>query len=99
MKKEKMESFVELHVCNHAREDREACAAKGASELTDELKKWAKANHKGEIKVVRSGCLGKCEKGIALACYPEKNFFVEVVPSDAEEIKKGLLEALRKAKA
>lgn len=98
MKKEKMDSYVELHVCNHSRDKDEDCASKGAKDLTDKLKKWAKENHKGEVKVIRSGCLGMCSQGIAMACYPEKNFIVEATPDDVEEIKKGLKEALKKAK-
>lgn len=93
-----METYVELHICNHGRENGEDCLSKGAKDLTDTLKKWGKENHKGDIKVVRSGCLGQCEHGIAMSCYPEKNFYLEVKPTDVEEIKKGLKEALQKAK-
>lgn len=95
MNKEKMKTQVEVFICNHSRDDSDNCAALGAKELTDKLKKWAKEEHKGEIKVYRSGCLGKCSEGIAIACYPEKNFLLEVKPDDAKEIKKGLEEALK----
>lgn len=95
MKKEKLKSQIEVFVCNHHRDNDEACAEKGAKELTDKLKKWAKEEHKGEIKVYRSGCLGKCSEGIAIACYPEKKFLLEVTPDDLNEIKQGLKEALK----
>jgi predicted metal-binding protein len=98
MKKEKLKTEIEIYICNHSREDRESCAALGSSELTDKLKKWAKSEHKGEIKVVRSGCLGKCSEGIAIACYPKKKFLLDVTLDDAEEIKEGLEETLRKIK-
>ncbi|HXH73823.1 MAG TPA: (2Fe-2S) ferredoxin domain-containing protein [Bacteriovoracaceae bacterium] len=98
MKHEKMESLVELHVCNYSRDNAESCSDKGAKELTDNLKKWVKENHKGEMKVFRSGCLGKCENGIAMACYPEKKYILNARAEDAEEIKKGLKEALQKIK-
>lgn len=94
MKKEKIHTKLEVYICNHERDDKEACAQKGSKELTDKLKKWAKEEHKGEIKVFRSGCLGKCSEGIAIACYPEKKFLLEVTPEDIKEIKKGLKEAL-----
>ncbi|MCM2349975.1 MAG: (2Fe-2S) ferredoxin domain-containing protein [Bacteriovoracaceae bacterium] len=94
MKKEKLKSQIEVFVCNHHRDNEEACAGKGAKELTDKLKKWAKEEHKGEIKVYRSGCLGKCSEGIAIACYPEKKFLLEVTADDFKEIKQGLEEAL-----
>ncbi len=96
MKKEKLKTQVEVFVCNHKRDGDECCFDKGAKELTDHLKKWSKESHKGEIKIFRSGCLGRCSEGIAIACYPEKKFLLEVTKDDAAEIKKGLIEALNK---
>lgn len=98
MKKEKLKTQVEVFVCNHSRTGNEACFEKGAKDLTDKLKKWSKEEHKGDIKVFRSGCLGKCSEGIAIACYPEKKFLLDVTTDDLKEIKKGLEEALEKAK-
>jgi (2Fe-2S) ferredoxin len=96
MKNEKMKSDLEVFICNHKRDDSENCADRGAKELTDKLKKWAKEDPDRRIKVYRSGCLGKCSEGIAIACYPEKKFLLEVTPEDAKEIKEGLQEALDK---
>lgn len=96
MKKENITTKVEVYICNFERETGESCGALGAKGLTDDLKKWAKEEHKGDIKVVRSGCLGACEKGIAIACYPEKSLLHHVTKNDGEEIKKGLREALEK---
>jgi len=98
MKKEQLETKFEIFVCNHKREDGECCFDKGSKDLTDDLKKWAKDNYRSEMKVYRSGCLSKCSEGIAIACYPEKKFLLEVKTSDAQEIKKGLEEALKKFK-
>jgi predicted metal-binding protein len=98
MKDEKIKSTVEVFVCNHSREHEEACFEKGAKDLTDKLKKWAKEETNKEIKVVRSGCLGKCSEGIAIACFPEKKYLLDVKNEDLEEIKKGLLEALQELK-
>jgi len=98
MKKEKMTSLIDVHICNYSRENGEDCATKGAKEITDELKKWSKENFKGEVKVFRGGCQGKCSEGISVACYPERSFFLNVTPMDTDEIKKGLIEALRDAK-
>jgi predicted metal-binding protein len=95
MKKEKIKTQVEIFVCNYSRDGKsESCADKGAIEMTDKLKKWTKEEHKGDIKVYRSGCLGKCSEGIAIACYPSKKMLLEVTPDDMKEIKKGLQEAL-----
>ncbi|MGE3609232.1 MAG: (2Fe-2S) ferredoxin domain-containing protein [Bacteriovoracaceae bacterium] len=90
MKQESIKSKIDVFVCNHKRDSDEDCFGKGAKELTDNLKKWAKENHKGEIKIFRSGCLGKCSEGIAIACFPEKKFFLEVNTNNEEDIKKAI---------
>ena len=92
MKEKKVDSKIEVYVCNFGKE----CSKKGSPELADKLKKWAKEEHKGEIKVIRSGCLGQCDDAIAIACYPEKKFLLDVKEDDFKEIKKGLEEALEK---
>lgn len=99
MKNEKLKTEVEVFICNHQRDGEDSCYDKGAKDLTDKLKKWSKEEHKGDIKVYRSGCLGKCSEGIAIACYPSKKFLLEVTPDDAKEIKKGLEEALSEARS
>ena len=89
---------MEVFICNHRRDDDEDCFSKGSKELTDKLKKWAKEETNKEIKVFRSGCLGKCSEGIAMACFPEKKYILEVKVDDYKEIKKGLEEALKELK-
>jgi (2Fe-2S) ferredoxin len=93
MKSEKFKSQIEVFVCN-----KESCCEKGAKELTDKLRKWVKEEHKGDIKIFRSGCLGRCEEGISIACFPENKYLLEVKLEDCKEIKKGLIEALEKLK-
>lgn len=94
MKEENIKTKMEIYICAHQRDQDQSCADKGAKELTDKLKKWAKEEHQGEIKVYRSGCLGKCSEGIAIACYPEKKFLLDVTVDDCETIKEQLKEAL-----
>lgn len=88
MKNEKLKTKIEIYVCNHSRDGSDNCADLGAKDLTDKLKKWAKEEHKGDVKVYRSGCLGKCSEGIAIACYPSKRILLEVRPDDSKEIKR-----------
>lgn len=90
---------MEVFVCNHHRDGDENCFDKGAKELTDKLKKWSKEETNKEIKVFRSGCLGKCSEGMALACFPQKKFILDVKEDDLKEIKKGLIEALEELKS
>ncbi len=92
MKETAIRSTLEVYVCNFGK----SCSKYGSPELADGLKKWAKNEHEGAIKVVRSGCLGQCDDAIAVACYPERKFILGVRPDDFEELKKGLEEALEK---
>ncbi len=99
MKNEKMNSNLEIYICNYDRPGEDSCYAKGSKELTDDLKKWAKEESQKGLKVIRGGCLGKCSEGIAIACYPKKEFLLEVKKEDIGEIKKGLKEALDQLKS
>ena len=94
MKKENISSQLEVYICNFKRDSGENCFDRGAKELTDNLKSWAKKEYPKDIKVVRGGCIGKCSEGIAIACYPDKKYILEAKLEDEEEIKKGLIEAL-----
>jgi predicted metal-binding protein len=98
MKEEQLKSIMEVFVCNHKRENEECCFDKGSKELTDKLRKWTKEELNKEIVFYRGGCMGRCSEGIALACYPQKKFMLDVKQTDFEEIKEGLKEALDKLK-
>lgn len=39
-----------------------------------------------EVKIIKTGCFGLCQKGPIMAVYPEKVFYCHVKPQDAEEI-------------
>lgn len=98
MKSEKLKSAVEIHVCNHRRDNDENCYDKGAKDLTDKLKKWSKEETDKQVKVFRAGCLGKCSEGIAIACYPEKKMYLEVKESDFKELRDHLSDLLEESK-
>lgn len=98
MKDEKLKSSMEVFVCNYKRDNDECCIDKGSKDLTDKLKKWAKEDMNKKIKVFRSGCLGKCSEGIAMTCFPQKKYILEVKVNDFEVIKEGLKEALAELK-
>ncbi len=99
MNSEKMKSYVEVHICNYQRDGKECCYDKGAKDLTDRLKKWAKEETHKEVRVFRSGCLGKCSEGIAMACYPDKKMFLDIKEDDYKEIRKLLEKSLEEAKS
>jgi predicted metal-binding protein len=98
VKIDKIKSSIEVYVCNHHRDGEDNCHDKGAKDLTRELKDWAKKEHHKEMKIYRSGCLGKCSDGIAIACYPQKKMLLEVDKNDLKEIKQGLERALLELK-
>lgn len=85
---------MEVFVCNH-----KTCGELGAKDLTDRLKKWSKEELDKEIRIYRSGCLGKCEDGIAMACFPQKKFLLDIRESDFKEIKKNLEDTLNELKS
>lgn len=87
MKNEKIKSALQVFVCNH-----KDCGDKGSKDLTDKLKKWSKEETDKEVKIFRSGCLGKCSEGIAIACFPEKKFILEVEEDDFKTIRNELQE-------
>ena len=87
MKKENRELKVHLFVCTHHKEGKDNCADRNSQELCDTLRKWAKENHSKDVKVTKSGCLGKCSDGIAMVMYPQQKLITEVRLKDADEIK------------
>ncbi len=69
-----------------------ACNSGRADEIAEELKKElveAELQVPGiskDIQLIRTGCLGFCEKGPIVKVLPENTFYVEVKPEDAKEI-------------
>ena len=64
-----------------------ACMSGGAQELFDTLVEGVKAAGLADrVQVVRTGCLGFCEKGPIVKILPEGTFYVSVKAEDAKEI-------------
>ena len=64
-----------------------ACESNKGIELVAELKRAVEAvGLVNDVQVVRTGCLGFCEKGPIVKIIPEDTFYVEVKPEDATEI-------------
>ena len=75
----------DLHilVCTNQKEKGESCGPKGGQEIVDHLKTWIKEQKfPGKVRVNKSGCLGKCESGIACVAYPKGKWVLEARPSD-----------------
>ena len=64
-----------------------ACESNKGIALIEALKKEIEDNGLvRDVQVVRTGCLGFCEKGPIVKILPEDTFYVEVTPEDAVEI-------------
>lgn len=68
------------------------CESSKADDIFVNLKaEVANAGLEHDVQVVKTGCFGFCEKGPIVKVLPEDAFYVEVKPSDAEEIVKETL--------
>ncbi len=63
------------------------CTASQSAEIYDRFVEVLK-NYglQDEVKVVKTGCFGLCQKGPIVAIYPDKVFYNHVKPSDVERI-------------
>ncbi len=65
------------------------CKAAESDEIKRSLKQWIdEVGMEDEAQVVFTGCFGFCEKGPIIKVLPDNTFYVNVKPSDAEEIVK-----------
>ena len=83
----------DLHVliCTNTKEKGQSCGPKGARELVDQLKPWIKSKGlQGRVRVNASGCLGKCESGIACVAYPRGEWVLDAAPIDLPDLQKWL---------
>lgn len=88
MKQEKNLYSGQLFVCTNDKAG--GCASKGSLAMRDDFKKWTSQSETGlgqKIRVNMSGCLGQCERGIAVVLYPSGEWFLDVTPKDTQEIK------------
>ncbi|MBR2669359.1 MAG: NADH-quinone oxidoreductase subunit NuoF [Solobacterium sp.] len=63
------------------------CTASNSQQIYDNfneaLKKYGLED---EVKVIKTGCFGLCQKGPIVAVYPDKVFYNHVTPEDVEKI-------------
>ena len=78
-----------VFVCTNRRPDgspRGCCATKGGDEVRLALKKAVDAAGISGVRVNASGCLDACERGVAVAVYPEGTWYGGVTVADADEL-------------
>ena len=63
------------------------CESGHSGQLVDNLKQEVEAAGLSKtVQIVRTGCLGFCEKGPIVKVLPEETFYVSVKPEDAREL-------------
>ncbi len=63
------------------------CSASNSGLIVENLEAALKKyGLEDEVKVVKTGCFGLCQKGPIVAVYPDKVFYSHVTPDDAERI-------------
>lgn len=80
-----------LFICTNFREKEGSCAQKGSVELREKVKKMCQDDARGwhgRIRVNASGCLGRCEEGIATVFYPQGDWVTRLTSDDAEVLEK-----------
>lgn len=77
-----------VFVCTNKKANKSCCADSGGVELRDTLKAWAKQEGLHErVRINASGCLDRCEAGIAIAIYPHNEWWTHVRGTDLEDLK------------
>ena len=65
------------------------CKSANSDKIVDNLNEHLKINNMDqEVKVLKTGCFGFCEKGPVVKIEPDNTFYVQVQPEDAEELVK-----------
>lgn len=79
----------QLFICTNRRPDgspRGCCATKGGDELRIAFKKELDAQEVKGVRANEAGCLDACERGAAVAVYPDNVWYGAVTQADVKEI-------------
>ena len=80
--------IAHVFVCTNDRQgERKSCADNNSKLIKAKLKDAVnEKGWKGKVRVSNSGCMGLCARGSNVMIYPQKLWFAEVFPDDAEII-------------
>jgi (2Fe-2S) ferredoxin len=87
-KKNESPYLSHVFVCTNDRKgERKSCADNNSQSIRSKLKDAVdEKGWKGKVRISTSGCMGLCAKGSNVMIYPQKVWFSEVFPDDADEI-------------
>ena len=78
-----------LFVCTNSKKNGTGCATLGSEELRNQIKTLCQEEARGwhgRVRVNTSGCLGRCEKGIAAVLYPQAEWMENLKKEDAPKL-------------
>lgn len=92
-----MKTKLECHAfictkCSSKRERKSSDKLSDAKSLRDATKKKAKKLFGKSVRINKSGCLGKCDNGIAAVLYPTSKWLIELDREDSDTV----IEAIQK---
>jgi (2Fe-2S) ferredoxin len=87
-KKNESPYLSHVFICTNDRKgERKSCADNNSQSIKSKLKDAVnEKGWKGKVRISTSGCMGLCAKGSNVMIYPQKVWFSEVFPDDADEI-------------
>ena len=96
MQHHKSQLGVHVFVCTTKKEGKPCCAAKSGEAVRAALKDWSKENPswKSRLRVNSSGCLDRCNEGVAIAIYPQNIWLTHAELKDLDELKKRITELM-----
>jgi (2Fe-2S) ferredoxin len=86
-----------LFICTNTKEKGTSCGPKDAAALRTELKKRMDERYPDQKHLFRinaSGCLGRCEQGIAAVSYPSGHWKTGIQKMDLEQLESWVLDEL-----
>lgn len=75
-----------LFICTNSPDRPGKCGNADSESLRKMVKEECKARYGKEVRVSSSGCLGKCEQGIAAVIYPQNKWLLELKPDESPKI-------------
>lgn len=81
-----------VFICTNGADKEGKCGHKGAEHLRSEVKAACAMKNDKTLRVNASGCLGKCESGIAAVIYPQGKWLTELKSTDKEIVLNAIAE-------
>lgn len=84
-----MKTKLNCHVfiCTNCTYEEDQKTIGPSNQLRDEAKDLAKSKwDKSKVRINKSGCLGRCEEGVAAVIYPQEKWLTGLKQTDSEKV-------------